>query len=214
MFITIAYFPYAEGFTKKMHVTQIGFCFQCELACNFQYEYSAEFKELILNNWLVNLTGIGGCWFAMDLMQEHNIKQLKKMSDRRDVTFDGEFFQEVVAMNIRALFKANETVRTVVRLGGQGGSHRHKKKVAAEIRLSQAMSERELHKFRLGRTLAHRAQDDFEEGYAILGDGGKVKDFIKRTLLDAGSIYDHKVKTQWIEQHRRRYQICLLTESL
>jgi len=80
------------------------------LACNFEYEYSAELQELILNNWLVNLTGIEGCWFPMDLMQEHNIKQLKKLAERQDATFGGEFFQEVVAMNIRALLKANKTV--------------------------------------------------------------------------------------------------------
>ena len=39
----------------------------------------------------------------MDLMQEHNIKQLKKLSERQDATFSGEFFQEVVAMNIHTL---------------------------------------------------------------------------------------------------------------
>ena len=126
----------------------------------------------------------------MDLMQEHNIKQLKKLLERRDATFAGEFFQDVVAMNIRALLKANETVRAAVRLGGQGSSHKRKKKIAAEQRLSATMNECELHKFRSGRTLAHRAQDDFDEGYVMLGEGRKVKEFIKRTLVDAGAIYD------------------------
>ncbi|KIP02292.1 hypothetical protein PHLGIDRAFT_79355, partial [Phlebiopsis gigantea 11061_1 CR5-6] len=43
-----------------------------ELACNFEFEYSASLKEGILNNWLCNLTGNEGCWFPMDLMQEHS----------------------------------------------------------------------------------------------------------------------------------------------
>jgi hypothetical protein len=117
------------------------------LACNFEYKYSAELQELILNHWLVNLTGIEGCWFLMDLMQEHNIKQLKKLAERRDATFGGEFFQEVVAMNIQALLTANETVQAAVQLGDQGGSHWWKKKLAAEKRLSTAMKEHQLHKF-------------------------------------------------------------------
>lgn len=59
----------------------------------------------------------------MDLMQEHNIKQLKKQADRRDSTFGGNFFQEVVSMNNRATLQANETICSAVRLGAQGGTH-------------------------------------------------------------------------------------------
>jgi hypothetical protein len=93
------------------------------LACNFESEYSQELQELILNNWLVNLSGIESCWFLMDLMEEHNIKQLKKLAEHRDATFSGEFFQDVIAMNIRALLKANESIQEAVRLGHQGGLH-------------------------------------------------------------------------------------------
>ena len=56
------------------------------------------------------------------------------------------------------------------------------------------MKERELHKFRLGRTLAHRAQDDFEEGYIMLGH--KAKDFVKRILVDVGAIHDDESADQ------------------
>jgi hypothetical protein len=63
-----------------------------ELACNFEYEYSEELQELIHNNWVVNLTGVKGFWFLMDLMKEHNIKQLKKLAERHDATFSGELF--------------------------------------------------------------------------------------------------------------------------
>lgn len=126
----------------------------------------------------------------MDLMQEHNIKQLKKLSDRRDATFSGDFFKDVVATNIRALLKANDSIRAAVRLGGQGGTHRRKKKIAAEKRLADAMRERELHKFRLGRTHGFQAQDDFAKGHEMLATGSKIKDFIRRTLVDASAIYD------------------------
>jgi hypothetical protein len=102
------------------------------LACNFEYEYSQELQELILNNWLVNLSGIEGCWFLMDLMEEHNIKQLKKLAECCDTTFSGQFFQDVIAMNICALLKANDSIQGAVCLGHQGGSHRQKKKVDAK----------------------------------------------------------------------------------
>jgi hypothetical protein len=46
----------------------------------------------------------------MDLMQEHNIKQLKKLAERQDAIFGRDSFQEVIATNIRALLKAYETV--------------------------------------------------------------------------------------------------------
>ncbi|KAF7983685.1 hypothetical protein HWV62_19613 [Athelia sp. TMB] len=161
-----------------------------ELACNFKYEYSAELKELIRNNWLVNLSGIEGCWFPMDLMQEHNIKQLKKLAERRDSTFGGTFFQDVVSMNIRATLHANDTIRASVRLGAQGGTHRRRKKLAAEKRLANAMAEHELHKFRTGRTYGHKAKDNFSEGYNMLATGNKIKNFITRTMSDAGAIHD------------------------
>ena len=49
-----------------------------KLTCNFEFEYSEELQTAILNNWLCNLSGQTGCWFPMDLLQEKNIKQLKK----------------------------------------------------------------------------------------------------------------------------------------
>ncbi|KAI0681879.1 hypothetical protein BC835DRAFT_1248953, partial [Cytidiella melzeri] len=48
-----------------------------ELACNFEYKYSDELKQAVLNDWLCNLTGHKGRWFPMDLMMEHNINLLK-----------------------------------------------------------------------------------------------------------------------------------------
>jgi hypothetical protein len=144
------------------------------LACNFEYEYSQELQELILNNYLVNSTGIEGCWFPMDLMEEHNIKQLKKLAERRDATFLSEFFKDVIAMNICALLKANKTIQEAVRLWHQGGSHRRKKKVGAEKQLADTMAQRELHKYHAGRHLGHEVQDDFDKGYKMLEDGKKI----------------------------------------
>lgn len=142
------------------------------------------------------MSGIEGCWFPMDLLQEHNIKQLKKMSERRDATFDGKFFKEIVAYNIRAFLQANESMKASVRLASKRGTHHRKKHHASMKELADAMSERQLHKLRVGRILGHVAKDDFEAGNMILSDGSRIKNFIHRTLLDAGNIQDEEGSAQ------------------
>src|SRR5882724_6138933 len=79
-----------------------------ELTCNFEFEYTPALQELVKNNWLCNLSGIEGCWFGLDLLQEKNIKRLKKMAQRRDADFGGSFFQEIVALNVRAFIQATD----------------------------------------------------------------------------------------------------------
>ncbi|KAI0038007.1 hypothetical protein FA95DRAFT_1506196 [Auriscalpium vulgare] len=163
-----------------------------ELTCNFEFEYSAELQEAIKNNWLCNLSGIDGCWFAMDLMQEKNIKQLKKMSTRRDATFGGKFFQDVVSVNIRAFLGAIKSVRTAVKLGDKGGSHQRSQKDAAEKELNRNIVEHGLATFRAGRATGHNAQDDFTVGLELLmaNNEKKVRDFVSRTIRDAGALHE------------------------
>ncbi|KAF7334169.1 hypothetical protein MVEN_02323000 [Mycena venus] len=42
-----------------------------ELACNFLYEFPLALRNAILNNYLVNTTGLLGHWLELDLLQEH-----------------------------------------------------------------------------------------------------------------------------------------------
>jgi hypothetical protein len=159
-----------------------------EIACNFQFEYSNDLQITVLNNWLCKLIREGGVWFPMDLMQEKNIKLLKKASERRDASFDDSFYQDVVSYNIRAFLKARETMKSAVGVGRTGGRHKRKQKEAAMKELAATMTERQLHKFRAGHDLGYNANDDFSAGYVKLS-GGKVKEFIKRTMADAGNIH-------------------------
>ncbi|KAK7026542.1 hypothetical protein R3P38DRAFT_2527715 [Favolaschia claudopus] len=159
-----------------------------EVACNFQYEYSTDLQKATLNNWLCTFTEERGGCFPMDQMQEHNIKLLKKASQRRDASFGDSFYQEIVSYNIRAFVKASETMKAAVGIGKTGGRHKRRKKEAAMKELATAMRERQLHKFRAGRDFGHSASDDFTAGYLKLS-GGKVKEFIKRTLANASNIH-------------------------
>lgn len=158
-----------------------------ELTCNFEFEYTPALQELVKNNWLCNLSGIEGCWFGLDLLQEKNIKRLKKMAQRRDADFGGDFFQEIVALNVRAFIQATESMNAAVRLTKKGGAHQRTKKAAAMKELTTEMQDQQLHRFRQGRTLGHKAADDFEKGYLLLTK--KIPEFISRTLKDAGAIH-------------------------
>lgn len=164
-----------------------------ELTCNFEFEYSEELQLLIKNNWLCNLGGLSGCWFPQDLLQEKNIKQLKKMAQRRDAAFGGDFFQQIVSVNIRAFLQAGESMRSAVRLAEKGGTHRRKKMVDSLAQLDTNITDEQTHRFREGRTYSHEANVDFDSGFEELTRGGKIKQFITRTLKDAGAIHGDDV---------------------
>jgi hypothetical protein len=124
----------------------------------------------------------------MDQMQEHNIKLLKKASQRRDTSFSDNFYQNIVSYNIRAFAKASETMKSTVGVRKTGGRHKWQRKEAVLKELANTMKEQQFHKFRGGRDFGRAANDDFTAGYVKLS-GGKVNDFIKRTLADAGNIH-------------------------
>jgi hypothetical protein len=111
------------------------------------------------------------------------------MSRRRDEGFGGKFFQDIVAYNVRAFLHAGDSMKAAVRLNLKGGTHRQKKRKAAMQELASTMKERQLHKYRAGRTTGYRAHDDFEVGYTKPTASSRIKDFIQRTLMDAGNIH-------------------------
>jgi hypothetical protein len=149
----------------------------------------SKLQELVKNIWLCNLSGIGGCWFRLDLLQEKNIKQSNKMVLHRDVDFGGPFFQQIVALNIRAFLQAASFMKSMVKLAKTGVSHQQTGKSAALNELMWNMEQQQLHRFWKGRSRGYAASDDFEAGYLALADGKKIKEFITRTLRDAGAIH-------------------------
>ncbi|GJE89205.1 hypothetical protein PsYK624_053000 [Phanerochaete sordida] len=155
-----------------------------ELACEFEYELWDELKTLILNNWLCNPSGFDGCWFPMDLMMEHNIKELKTMSDEKKKEFGSAYFREVIAYNIRHLLGVKEWMRDTTGLCRKSGAHRQKKKAAAFRAMARAMREHGLHLYFPGRRSAHHAQDDFAVGDATLTDTSRIQDYVRRTGTD------------------------------
>ncbi|KAI0312418.1 hypothetical protein OF83DRAFT_1176656 [Amylostereum chailletii] len=160
-----------------------------ELACNFLTEYSPELCLAIMNNWLCNLSGHLGCFFPMDLLQEKNIKRLKQMAQRRDASFGGDFFKNIVALNIRACIQSVKSMKTAVRLNDKSESHTTKKRVVALREATRKMAQQQLHLFCEGRSTGWRAQDDYSKGFNGFEDGKRLQDFIERTIRDSGDLH-------------------------
>ncbi len=125
----------------------------------------------------------------MDLMMEHNINLLKRMSGQRNAPFSAKFFQEVISLNIRYFLEIKESMRSTVGIGHQGGKHAKGKKGVAMKHLNQTMREHQLHRFRENRTYGFIAQDDFAEGYERFDSTSRIADFVKRTMYDTGNLH-------------------------
>ncbi|QRV81726.1 hypothetical protein RhiJN_09741 [Ceratobasidium sp. AG-Ba] len=150
------------------------------LACSFLYEFPESLRTLIKNNWLCNFSGLPGCWFPMDLMQEHHIRELKNKSQRRDQDFEGRFFQKVISRNTRWLTQIRSTINREVTLEDRSTSHGRAKRPATLNRLQASLKGEEVHAFSPGRSFGWLARDDLITGQKAMP--AKVSAFLRRTL--------------------------------
>ncbi|KZV59150.1 hypothetical protein PENSPDRAFT_595952 [Peniophora sp. CONT] len=159
-----------------------------ELACNFEFEFTPQLKAIILDNWLVNITGWPGHWFPGDLLVEKHIKQLKKLAQRSDKTFGSFFFRRVVALNVRHLIDGTARLRAAVGLRPRTQLHRRKQQDTAMNELQRKFNEHKTHLFRPGRAYGFRAADNLAVGFNKLAadDEKRIRDFIDRTCREFG----------------------------
>ncbi|KAG9090825.1 hypothetical protein FRC06_000864 [Ceratobasidium sp. 370] len=151
-----------------------------ELACGFLYEFPPALQDALKDNWLCNLSGLPGCWFPMDLMQEHNIRELKEKSQRRDQDFDGEFFKNIISRNVRWFTQIKSVVNKSVGLQNRSSAHGSAKRRGTAEQLRTALERNRTHYFVPGRSYGWVAQDDFMVGYAHLPD--KLARFLHQSV--------------------------------
>ncbi|KAG8793903.1 hypothetical protein FRC12_001205 [Ceratobasidium sp. 428] len=167
-------FTFVGGVKGSKYATEL-----LTLSAEFLYEFPPSLQEAVMNNWLCNLSGLPGCWFPMDLMQEHHIRELKTKSQRRDEDFSGEFFQDVVARNVRWFSDIQSAVNLAVGLQDRSAHHSNTKRDGAANRLRIALEQGRIHTFMPGRSHGWVAKDNFVDGIERMPH--KLARFLRRS---------------------------------
>ncbi|KAG9092764.1 hypothetical protein FS749_015455 [Ceratobasidium sp. UAMH 11750] len=160
-----------------------------ELACNYFYEYPADLQSAILNNYLVNPSGLPNHWHELDLLQEHHNLWIKHVFNKKNSDFDSKFLRRAVSVNIRGFGKLRDTLLhmlglSAVSTGRSLPDYEHDIDVlATHYRRS------DLFTFKHGRFQAFSVVDTFSRGYEKLESGALAK-FLDRTLTDPDLVCD------------------------
>ncbi|RXW17874.1 hypothetical protein EST38_g7988 [Candolleomyces aberdarensis] len=154
--------------------------FLLEIYCNFKYEFSEKLREAILMYWVVNLSGLPGCFIELDLLQEHFNFWLEQIVQHKGKEFDDPFYREVVAMNVHHFLRLKDEMEEAVLLKARTKRHTAPHLDNEMQTLLEHIRTEELNKFRAGRTEGFEATDNFGAGVENL-KGGKLDAFIARS---------------------------------
>ncbi len=155
-----------------------------ETYCLLKYEASPELRAAILDNWLLNMSGLPGKCKEGDLMQEHKNRFLEEAVQKCGGEFDDVFFRKTISPNVDHFLHIKEQLSTTMGLDQRSKTHTSRE-LDAELRVLLATyKNEELHLFRSKRTMGHASKNLFNEGIKIL-NGGKLKTFLKKSLAHA-----------------------------
>ncbi|TFK20425.1 hypothetical protein FA15DRAFT_599731 [Coprinopsis marcescibilis] len=161
-----------------------------EIYCNFKWEFSPALKEALLMYWLVNLSGLPGCFIELDLMQEHFNFWLEEMVQHKGKEFNDSFYRRVVSMNVHRFLLLKDEMEQAVLLKARTKNHSDPHLDNELNMLLKHLRREELNKFRAGRTEGFQAKDNFSDGLNTL-EAGKLKGFIKRLLVYSDRLRAH-----------------------
>ncbi|KIO29718.1 hypothetical protein M407DRAFT_226543, partial [Tulasnella calospora MUT 4182] len=149
------------------------------LATNFLFDYSEELKIGILNNWLVNPSGLPNNWYAGDLLQEHHNFWIKTIFNGKTADFDSLFLKEAVALNIVSFQSLRESLYSMFGLQ-KPGRYEAELKISADINAlgAQFLSDH-IHKFIPARSQPFVVRDAISHGMEVLS-GGSLSAFLKK----------------------------------
>jgi hypothetical protein len=140
---------------------------------------------VILNNWLVNLSGKADRWHELDLLQEHLNFWIKVFFNSRNSAFDSPFLQNV-ALNIPGFSHLCTVLESVIWISASTSYH-HKPSKIADIRaLAMCHEQDDIFTFHPGCT-PFKAKDVFQIGMEKLRSGDQIR---KSLALDDIDIRD------------------------
>lgn len=161
-----------------------------ELACNFLYEFPEPLRIALLNNYLVNPSGLPGHWHELDLLQEHFNYWLKRLFNAKSLDFDSSFLREVVGLNLRGFCDLRDKMCAFFGITKPGRTHSEADTRADINRLGAHYREDAVLKFHRARGQPFAVPDEFAAGIDKLRDG-QLPVFLARTSADRSSVNDN-----------------------
>ncbi|KAG8704961.1 hypothetical protein FRC09_003232 [Ceratobasidium sp. 395] len=153
-----------------------------ELASGFLYEFPSKLKEVLLNNWLVNPSGLPRHWQECNFFQEHSNKAIKVVFNLMNLQWDSRFLRHAVSVNIGGLSRLRANMLQFLGLRSPG-SGRARPDYSANLNvLASHYLQEQAFALQLARRQDVLASDMFGDGIDKL-DSGALKKFLSRTVV-------------------------------
>lgn len=158
-----------------------------ELACNFLVEFPEDLCTAVLNNYLVNTTGLRGHWLELDLLQEHFNFWIKRLFNSKSHDFDAKHLAEAVGLNIGGFSALRDRFPGL--FGIKKNSHTHTDAATLDDinALGGHYRTEKILVYVKGRSQPYMVKDEWAEGYNIL-EAGQLKTFLARTMKDGPAL--------------------------
>ena len=140
----------------------------------FIHVFNDKQREVIINNWLVNLSGKAGRWHELDLLQEHLNFWIKVFFNSWNSAFNTPFLQNV-ALNITGFSHLCTVLECVIGISASTGYH-HKPSKARDIcALTSHHDQDDIFTFHPGRMQPFKAKDIFQIGMEKLRNCEQIR---------------------------------------
>ncbi|KAJ7660020.1 hypothetical protein B0H14DRAFT_3701557 [Mycena olivaceomarginata] len=146
-----------------------------ELACNFLYDFPPALRHAVLNNYLVNTTGLLGHWLELDLLQEHFNFWIKRLFNSKSHNFDSKHLAEAVGLNIHGISFIRDRFPSIFGFRKNQGKHKNADTTNDLNALGFHYRDDRIMQYLPGRN-----------GHIL--DGGKLDDFLERTTRNGASV--------------------------
>ena len=162
-----------------------------ELAANFLYDFPEDLKDAVLENYLVNPSGLPGHWHELDLLQEHYTYWIKRLFNSKSHDFDSKHLSEAVGLNIAGFSALRDRIPAVFGYRRNGKKHTDPNKDSDINRLGAHYREASILSRLPDRPQPYQVENEFASGMDTLSTGALNK-FIKRTTTATDGTLDEE----------------------
>lgn len=165
-----------------------------ELSASFRYEWSAELKEIYLNNCLVNMSGKVGGWMEVDRFQEHVVRIISQRWNPNGNDSSARYLREVISTNALCTRQVKEQVRLLATGKAMRRSRKDQREradvaiITKEIVSNNVFTTKEGRSEGCGRKYI-RCKDLLSEGTQKMLKGALLEEWKFRTGLRRGKPY-------------------------